>query len=120
ARFTALLPAPEDFANPFVEPVTILREWDGEGSGEQFGSIARNIGDVDGDHVADVVTSAPTKNVGGANAGRLYVYSTKTGKLLWQADGHPGDQLGSGVEGAGDTNGDGVPDVIASAPDGNY
>jgi hypothetical protein len=120
ARFAALLPKPEDFARPFVEPVTILREWDGEASGDQFGWIARNIGDVDGDRVADVVTSAPTKDVGGASAGRIYVYSTKSAKLLWKADGHPGDQLGSGVEGAGDTNGDGVPDVIASAPAGNY
>jgi hypothetical protein len=119
-RFKALLPAADDFANPFVEPTTIIREWDGEASGDQFGWIARNIGDVDGDRIPDVVTSAPTKDIGGANAGRVYVYSTRTGKLLWTADGHPGDQLGSGLEGAGDTNHDGVPDVIASAPGGGY
>jgi FG-GAP repeat/Tetratricopeptide repeat len=118
ARFSALLPTREEFAKPFVEPVKIIREWDGEAAGDQFGWIARNIGDVDGDHIPDVVTSAPTKDVGGANAGRIYVYSTRTGKLLWTADGHPGDQLGTGVEGAGDTNGDGVPDVVAGAPYG--
>src|SRR5262249_3101322 len=28
------------------------------------------------------------------------------------------DQLGSGVEGVGDTNGDGIPDVAASGPEG--
>lgn len=115
-RFSALLPTAADFANPFVEPVKIIREWDGEASNDQFGWIARQIGDVDGDGVADFVTSAPTKDIGGAQAGRVYVYSTKTGKLLWTADGHPGDQLGSGIEAAGDTNRDGVPDVIASAP----
>ena len=115
-RFKTLLPLPKDFENPFKEPVTILREWDGDAANDQFGWIARNIGDVDGDGVPDVVTSAPTKNIGGENAGRVYVYSTRTGKLIWQADGNPGDQLGSGVEGAGDTNRDGVPDVIASAP----
>ena len=49
-------------------------------------------------------------------AGRVYVYSTKSGRLLWSVDGKPGDQLGTGVEAAGDTNHDGVPDVIASAP----
>ena len=117
-RFTPLLPRPEDFANPFVELVSVIKEWDGEGINDQFGWIARNIGDVDGDGVADVVTSAPTKNVGGKNAGRIYVYSTKSGKLLWTADGRPGDELGTGVEGAGDVNGDGVPDVVASAPGG--
>src|ERR1700730_12877617 len=40
-RFAALLPKPEDFQNPFVEPVKILREWDGEAAGDQFGWIAR-------------------------------------------------------------------------------
>ena len=60
-RFAALLPTPADFAHPFVEPVKIIREWDGEAANDQFGWIARNMGDVDGDGVSDVVTSAPTK-----------------------------------------------------------
>jgi hypothetical protein len=79
--------------------------------------VARNIGDVDGDGVPDMVTTAPTLK---ENAGRIYVYSMSTGKLLWKADGVSGDQLGSGVEGAGDTNGDGIPDVIASSPVSGY
>jgi FG-GAP repeat/FG-GAP-like repeat len=119
-RYAALLPKPADFENPFVEPVKIIREWDGESANDQFGWIARNIGDVDGDGVPDVVTSAPSSNHGGNDAGRIYVYSTKSGKLLWAADGNTGDELGAGVEGAGDTNGDGIPDVIASGPVGGY
>jgi hypothetical protein len=115
-RFAALMPSPDDFENPFVEPVTVIREWRGEGPNDQFGWIARNVGDVDGDGVADVVTSAPTRAVGGPNAGRIYVYSAGKGTLLWTADGAPGDRLGLGVEAAGDTNRDGVPDVVASAP----
>lgn len=115
-RFASILPKPSDYANPFVEPVKIIREWDGEGANDQFGWIARNIGDVDGDGVADFVTSAPTKNVGAANAGRVYVYSSKSGKLLWSVDGQAGDQLGIGIEAAGDVNRDGIPDVVASAP----
>ena len=118
--YKTLLPTTEDFANPFVEPTRIAREWIGESPGDQFGWIARNIGDVDGDRVPDVVTSAPTKAVGGPRAGRVYVYSTKSGALLWSADGQPNDQLGLGVEGAGDTNKDGTPDVIAGAPFGGY
>jgi FG-GAP repeat protein/VCBS repeat protein len=54
--------------------------------------------------------------VGGENAGRISVYSSRTGKLLWSADGKPGEQLGTGVESAGDVDGDGVQDVIAGAP----
>ena len=117
-RFAALLPTRADFDKPFVEDVTILREWDGESANDQFGWIARSAGDVDADGVPDVVTSAPTARKA---AGRIYLYSTKSGKKLWTADGTAdGDQLGSGVEGAGDTNKDGIPDVIASAPNGGY
>jgi hypothetical protein len=119
-RFAALLPQPADFEKPFVdsEKVVLLREWNGEAQGDQFGWIARNLGDVDGDGVADVVTSAPSHATGGKDAGRVYVYSTKSGKLLWKVDGAAADELGTGVERAGDTNKDGVPDVVASAPGG--
>jgi hypothetical protein len=119
-RYAPLLPTRAEFDNPFVEPVKIIREWDGEAANDQFGWIARNIGDVDGDGVPDVVTSAPSSNHGGSDAGRIYVFSTKSGKLLWAADGAAGDELGTGVEAAGDTNGDGIPDVVASAPVGGY
>ena len=112
-RFAALLPTAADFAAPFVEDVKILREWDGEAMNDQFGWIARPVGDVDHDGVTDVVTSAPG---GPTSPGRVYLYSTRSGKLLWKVDGKPGDTLGTGVEGAGDTDKDGVPDVIASAP----
>jgi hypothetical protein len=115
-RFHALLPAPEDFAQPFVESVKIIREWDGEAANDQFGWIARVVGDLDRDGIPDVVTSAPTKAISGNAAGRVYLYSAKSGALLWSVDGRPGDRLGSGIEAAGDANHDGVPDVIASAP----
>ena len=115
-RFAALLPTAADFADPFVEPVRIIREWQGESANDQFGWIARTLGDIDGDGAADFVTSAPTKDIGGAGAGRIYVYSSRSGKLLWSVDGKPGDQLGTGVESAGDADGDGVIDVAAGAP----
>ena len=117
-RYSSLLPKPEDFQDPFVEKVRILKEFDGEAANDQFGWIARNIGDVDGDGVADFVTSAPTNAHGGESAGRIYVYSTKSGRLLWTADGEKGDELGTGVEAAGDVDRDGIPDVVASAPGG--
>jgi hypothetical protein len=118
-RYASLFPTKAEFADPFVEPTVVIREWDGESPNDQFGWIARNIGDVDQDGVADVATSAPTRAAGGKSAGAVYAYSTGTGKLLWSADGHPGDQLGLGIEAAGDVDKDGVPDVIASAPGGD-
>ena len=113
-----LLPEAAEFEHPFVEAVSVIREWRGEAPEDQFGWIARNIGDVDGDGIADVVVSAPTHGNNGNSAGRIYVYSTGRNRLMWTADGRPGDQLGSGVEGVVDTNGDGVPDVAASGPQG--
>jgi tetratricopeptide (TPR) repeat protein len=112
-RYSALLPKAADFADPFVEPVKIIREWDGESANDQFGWIARKLGDVDGDGAVDFVTSAPGH---GGNAGRVSAYSSRSGKLLWSVDGKAGEQLGTGVESVGDTDGDGVADAGAGAP----
>ena len=117
-RFKALLPTPADFEKPFVEDTKIIHEWKGEAIQDQFGWIARDIGDVDKDGIHDFVTSAPGHGESGS-AGRVYVYSTKSGRLLWKADGNAGDRLGTGLEAAGDTNRDGIPDVIAGAPGSN-
>lgn len=116
AQFRDLRPTPEQYADPFVGKVAILQEWVGEAPLGQFGWIARNLGDVDGDGCDDVVTSAPSLAKPGPSSGCVYVYSSKTGELLWRKRGNPGDFLGQSVEAAGDTNGDGVPDVIAGAP----
>jgi tetratricopeptide (TPR) repeat protein len=115
-RFAAMLPGPEQFADPFVETVRVIHEWAGEAEGDAFGWIARNVGDVDGDGINDVTTSAPNREEGGQRAGRVYVYSGRTGELLWNRTGEAGERLGLGIEAAGDTNADGIPDVIAGAP----
>lgn len=118
ARLEQLRFQPAEFTKPFVEPVRIIHEWQGEAKGDQFSWIARGIGDADGDRVSDIVTSAPSHAApgGGAGNGKVYLYSGRTGALLWQAIGDSAAALGAGLEGAGDVNGDGVPDVIAGAP----
>ncbi len=88
----------------------------GQAPGDQFGWEANAIGDVDGDGVSDFVTMAPTNDAGGTNAGRIYVHSGAGGQQLWQATGLAGGQLGFVGAGAGDINGDLIPDVIAGAP----
>jgi hypothetical protein len=119
-RFAKLMPKPADFEKPFVETVKVIHEIRGEAKGSQFGWIARRIGDVDGDKVVDWTTSAPTFAVDGQPAGRVYAYSGKRGTLLWKQTGTGAENLGIGIEGAGDTNADGVPDVIAGAPGSGY
>ena len=44
-----------DFAEPFVENVKVLSRFDGDSAGDQFGWIARDMGDVD--HDGDRTTS---------------------------------------------------------------
>jgi|CXWL01.1.fsa_nt_gi hypothetical protein len=115
-RFNDLFFKPADFVEPFVEPVRIVHEWRGENKGDIFGWIARSLGDVDGDDVSDIVTSAAGFTIEGQAAGKVYVYSGKTGRLLWSKIGEKGEGLGTGLESAGDVNGDGVRDVIAGSP----
>jgi hypothetical protein len=94
-----------------------IHEIRAEAAGDQFGWIARNLGDVDGDGACDFAVSAPFKTISGAErSGKAYVYSGRTGGLLWSRDGGAGELLGIGIGEAGDTNGDGVPDVVIGAP----
>jgi len=113
-RYRPLLPTPKDFEHPFVEDTKILAEWHGEATNDQFGWVARAIGDVDKDGVVDFATSAPFTGERARPAGRIYVYSSKTRELLWKADGAAGERLGITVEAAGDVNADGIPDLVAT------
>lgn len=119
-RYQNLFPSKEEFADPFSEDVEIIHEWVGEAANDQFGWIARNIGDVDKDGFNDMVTSSIGSSEGGQGAGKIYVYSGKSGKLLWSQVGEDiNGNLGLSIEMAGDVNADGIPDVVATAPQVN-
>lgn len=119
-RFAVLFPDASAFEHPFLEPdARVIHEWRGETAGEEFGWIARGLGDVDGDGVTDIVVSAPGNPPYGSTRGAVYVYSGKSGKLLWKHIGEPGSLLGTGLESAGDVDGDGIADVVAGAPGAN-
>ncbi|MGA8277807.1 MAG: tetratricopeptide repeat protein, partial [Rhodanobacteraceae bacterium] len=57
-RFSILFPNKIEYEPPFVEHATIIHEWRGEHAGDEFGWIARQVGDVDHDGVSDAVVSA--------------------------------------------------------------
>ncbi|MEP6763362.1 MAG: FG-GAP-like repeat-containing protein [Gemmatimonadaceae bacterium] len=115
-RYAMFFPSATDFDKPFVENVRIIHEWRGEAAGDEFGWIARGIGDVDGDGITDVVTSATSNLPTGNQIGKVYAYSGKSGKLLWKQTSVAGAFFGNGIESAGDVNKDGIPDVIVGAP----
>src|SRR5262249_34220300 len=70
---------------------------------DAFGRHASGAGDVDHDGCADVIVGAPGNSAGGKGAGRAYVYSGKTGRLLLTLTGErEGDAFGSTVAGWAD------------------
>src|SRR6185295_15940888 len=90
----------------------------------EVGGAVAGPGDVDGDGLADVAVGAPGYRVPGATplvqAGRVYLYSSKTGKLLWTSTGSAaGDRFGQSLAAFGDLNGDGAGDLAAAAPYAN-
>ncbi len=106
-------------AGPFVEPDAIaIHNLSGEQVADSFGWEGANLGDIDGDHVNDFITSAPRNSENGPVAGKAYVYSGRDGTLLHTVLGDPRDQFGYSVGAAGDVNRDHVHDYIVGGPGG--
>lgn len=91
----------------------------GTAAGDQFGFSVAGAGDINGDTTADFIIGAPQTS-SAVSGGLAFVYSGKTGGLLYQPTGNaPGDQFGHSVAGAGDLDGDGKADFVIGAPGEN-
>jgi hypothetical protein len=103
---------------------------DGEPEGALSGTSVSGVGDTNGDGLADIVVGDPLAESNGLDpAGKAYVVFGKTdtnnaalaevasgiGGFAMNAEAQ-GDSVGKAVSGAGDVNGDGVPDVVVAAP----
>ncbi len=78
-----------------------------------FGTSVDVIGDVNNDGTDDVLVGGPFANPAGMMSGRARLISGFDGAPIRSHDGSAGfDQYGHGVTGAGDLDGDDVPDYI--------
>ena len=94
----------------------LIWQFTAEGPGDLFGLKVGGAGDVDADGYEDLIVGAPRNDSGGTNAGRAYVYSGRTGTVLYTKTGEaPFDNLGDQVHTAGDVNRDGYDDFIIGA-----
>ncbi len=76
------------------------------------------VGDVDGGGTPDLLFTAYGADVNGAHAvGSVFVYAGEDFRQVYRMDAESSyDNLGYSVAGAGDVNGDLVPDFLAGAP----
>jgi PKD repeat protein len=106
-----------------VDPIASSPDWEiiGEQSGSILGYAVFTARDVNNDGYDDILIAAPEYDTDDGGEGRIYVYhgsaNGPSATADWTADGAgPGALLGSSAGTAGDVNGDGYDDIIASAP----
>src|SRR5262245_35630690 len=109
------------FGGPALDTTPdVILTGESTGSATWFGNSVASAGDINGDGFDDVIIGSPAYGTSVSQVGRVYVYFGGS-----TPDAIPdriftgvtaGDQLGWVVGSAGDMNGDGHPDVFATAP----
>ncbi len=96
----------------------LLHVLTGTTPGDFLGSAVASAGDVDRDKRADILVGAEMNGDVGAQAGKAYIFSGRTGALIRELQaGDAGDHFGSAVDWTRDLNRDHVPDHVVGARD---
>jgi FG-GAP repeat len=90
-----------------------------------FGAAVAFVGDLTGDGRSEYAIGAPDEWVPGSpitlqDAGVLRVYNGATHGLLYSRSGGFGDELGYSICAGGDTDGDGVRELLVGAPGDDF
>lgn len=92
------------------------------GRTEDFGTSVTTAGDTNLDGYDDFAVGASTSWENGVKrCGSVYIYSGRTGNLLYQLDGTvEKGKFGESIAYGGDVNRDGYPDLIVGAPEEDF
>ena len=90
---------------------------DGAAAGDRLGASVASVGDVNNDGYPDVIIGSPYDDTTkGVDSGSARVLSGRDGSVLFTFEGDSANAgFGGAVAGAGDVDGDGVPDIIIGA-----
>jgi hypothetical protein len=95
----------------------LLHALHGNTASDVFGYSVAGVGDLDLDGRDDIAVGATRDEIFLPNTGSVRLFSGQTGAQLFAVYGSQADSLcGASVDGCGDWNGDGRPDLVIGAP----